>query len=146
VARRIGKDRMQFWLDSLSYGTKKINSRIDSFWLDNSLKITPDEQLGLIKGLYFHQLPFFPVYQAIVKNDLPSEDKPDYKLGYKTGAGVNAEGKNLVWVLGWIEENRHPYFFVLNFDTPDKNSDTRSITMKMLKGILKQLGFLEGKM
>ena len=51
VARRIGKDTMQFWLDSLSYGSKKITSAIDTFWLDNSLKITPDEQLGLVKRL-----------------------------------------------------------------------------------------------
>src|SRR5688572_3972233 len=58
LARRIGQDTMQAWLDSLSYGTRKI-SRIDSFWLDNSLKIKPDEQLGLVKRLYFNQLPFF---------------------------------------------------------------------------------------
>ena len=44
VARRIGKDTMQTWLDSLSYGSKKITTRIDSFWLDNSLTISPDEQ------------------------------------------------------------------------------------------------------
>jgi beta-lactamase class D len=31
VARRIGKDTMQHWLDSLSYGTKKITTRIDTF-------------------------------------------------------------------------------------------------------------------
>src|SRR6476661_5521556 len=56
VARRIGKDTMQFWLDSLSYGTKKITTQVDSFWLDNSLKIKPDEQLGLMKELYFNKL------------------------------------------------------------------------------------------
>ena len=43
VARRIGKDTMQHWLDSLGYGTKKITTKIDSFWLDNSMKITADE-------------------------------------------------------------------------------------------------------
>jgi len=59
VARRIGKDTMQLWLDSLSYGTRKIKTRVDTFWLDNSLKIKPDEQLGLVKKLYFHQLAFF---------------------------------------------------------------------------------------
>jgi beta-lactamase class D len=48
VARRIGKDTMQRWLDSLGYGTKKIITRVDSFWLDNSLKIKPDEELGLV--------------------------------------------------------------------------------------------------
>ena len=59
VARRIGKDTMQLWLDSLKYGAKTktekitIHSVIDSFWLDNSLKITPDQQLGMVKKLYF---------------------------------------------------------------------------------------------
>jgi beta-lactamase class D len=61
VARRIGKDTMQLWLDSLGYASRyekaKIN-KIDTFWLDNSIKITADEQLGLVKKLYFDQLPF----------------------------------------------------------------------------------------
>ena len=71
VARRIGKDTMQIWLDSLKYGAKTdtgkvvITSAIDSFWLDNSLKITPDQQLGLVKRLYFDQLPFFKSYQEL---------------------------------------------------------------------------------
>src|SRR5438309_2844573 len=44
VARRIGKDTMQIWLDSLAYGTRKIKGPVDSFWLNNTLKITPDEE------------------------------------------------------------------------------------------------------
>ncbi|WP_262915049.1 penicillin-binding transpeptidase domain-containing protein [Niabella ginsengisoli] len=63
VARRIGKDTMQFWLDSLQYGAGKDKknykiSTIDTFWLDNSLKITPDQNLGVVKQLYFDELPF----------------------------------------------------------------------------------------
>ena len=146
VARRIGKDTMQFWLDTLSYGTKKITSRIDSFWLDNSLKITPDEELGLVKRLYFHQLPFFDTYEDIVKRAMLFDDNSDYKLSYKTGWGQNESGSQLAWVVGWIEENKHPYFFVLNFESTDPNADIPAIRMKMLMGILKQLGFTEGKM
>ena len=67
VARRIGKDTMQQWLDSIKYGNKKIGNRVDSFWLDNSLKVTPDEQLGLVKKLYFNQLGFQKRTQEIVK-------------------------------------------------------------------------------
>ena len=47
VARRIGKDTMQHWLDSLQYGTKKMGAAVDSFWLNNTLTVRPDEQLGL---------------------------------------------------------------------------------------------------
>jgi beta-lactamase class D len=146
VARRIGKDTMQLWLDSLSYGTRKIKTRIDTFWLDNSLKIKPDEQLGLVKKLYFHQLAFFEPYEDMVKRAMLFEDNSNYKLSYKTGWGRKENGEHLAWVVGWIEENKHPYFFVLNFESSDPNADIPAIRMSMLKGILKQLGFMEGKM
>jgi len=148
VARRIGKDMMQFWLDSLSYGSKKITSPIDTFWLDNSLKITPDEQLGLVKRLYFDQLPFFKTYQETVKRAMLFENNANYRLAYKTGWGFWNEktGKHTGWVVGWVEENRHPYFFVLNIESPDRNFDMQAVRMKMLKDILKQLGFLAGRM
>jgi beta-lactamase class D len=146
VARRIGKDTMQQWLDSLSYGTKKIKTRIDTFWLDHSLKITPDEELGLVKRLYFNQLPFHKINQEIVKRAMLFEDKPEYKLSYKTGWGFwdSTHKKNIGWVVGWIEENRHPYFFVLNLESPNKDFDMPTVRMKILKDILAQLGFMKG--
>lgn len=144
LARRIGKDTMTAWLDSLSYGNKKI-SRIDTFWLDNSLKIKPDEQLGLVKRLYFNQLPFFKINQEIVKRAMLFEDTPQYRLSYKTGWGTNEKGAQLAWIVGWIEENKHPYFFVLNIETPKKDADIPAIRMQILKGILKQLGFMQGQ-
>jgi len=154
VARRIGKDTMQFWLDSLGYGTKKIKGEatkkikgaVDSFWLNNTLKVTPDEQLGLVKRLYFDQLPFFKSYQEVVKRAMLFEENTNYRLGYKTGWGFKENGNAIGWVVGWIEENKHPYFFVLNIESPDKDFDMWTVRMKMLKDILKHLGFLEGKM
>lgn len=146
VARRIGKDTMQFWLDSLGYGTKKIKGAVDSFWLNNTLKVTPDEQLGLVKRLYFDQLPFFKSYQEVVKRAMLFEENTNYRLGYKTGWGFRENGNAIGWVVGWIEENKHPYFFVLNIESPDKDFDMWTIRMKMLKDILKHLGFMEGKM
>lgn len=146
VARRIGKERMQFWLDSISYGSKKITTDIDSFWLDNSLKITPDEELGLVRKLYFNQLPFFKSNQETVKRAMLFENNASYKLSYKTGWGKTEKGNHLAWIVGWVEENNHPYFFVLNFEATDPDTDIPSIRMNMLKSILKQLGFLEGKM
>lgn len=145
VARRIGKNTMQFWLDTLHYGTTKIQTRIDSFWLDNSLKITPDEELGLVRQLYFDQLPFYSSNQNAVKKLMLFEDRPAYRLSYKTGWGQKENGNQSGWVVGWIEENRHPYFFVLNIESKDKNFDMTTMRMKILKGILNQLGFMQGK-
>ncbi len=152
VARRIGKDTMQRWLDSLKYGaqndTQKVvlTSPVDSFWLDNSIRITPDQQLGLVKRLYFDQLPFFKTYQEMVKRAMLFENNTNYRLGYKTGWGFRENGHALGWIVGWVEENNHPYFFVLNIESPDKNIDMVNVRMNILRDILKQLGFLEGKM
>ena len=145
VARRIGRDTMQFWLDTLAYGTKQIRGPVDSFWLDNSLKITSDEQLGLVKRLYFNQLPFFTPYQETVKRAMLFEEKPTHKLAYKTGLGRKEDGTLVAWVVGWIEENRHPYFFVLNMEAKDSTADLINGRMTALRGILTQLNFFKGE-
>ena len=145
VARRIGKDTMQLWLDSLGYGTKKITTHIDSFWLDNSLKIKADEQLGLVKKLYFNQLPFTKTTQDVVRKLMVQESNANYILAYKTGYGFKENGKALTWMVGWVEENKHPHFFVLNIEG-DQSKDLMPIRKSILKDILNQLGYLEGKM
>jgi beta-lactamase class D len=153
VARRIGKDTMQFWLDSLKYGLRSdtghvvIRSAVDSFWLDNSIKITPDQQLGLVKLLYFDELPFFKSYQEVVKRAMiADESNANYRLAYKTGWGFTENNHAIGWMVGWIEENNHPYFFVLNAESPDREFDMTNVRLKILKDILKKLGFFEGKM
>jgi beta-lactamase class D len=152
VARRIGKERMEFWLDTVNYGAGpkdtafRISTAIDTFWLDNTLKITPDEQLGLMKLLYFNQLPFFKAYQEKVKLAMLFENKTQYRLGYKTGWARDENGDHLAWVVGWVEENNHPYFFVLNLESSDPEPDIPAIRLNILKGILQELGFFQGKM
>ncbi len=146
VARRIGKDTMQLWLDSLHYGNATIGNHIDSFWLDNSLKISPDEQLGLIKRLYFDQLPFQKRTQQIVRDIMLQEDNTLYKLSYKTGLGFDKKNNSIGWIVGWIEENRHPYFFVTLLKSPDHTIDMQKIRLNITKAILKQYGFFEGRM
>lgn len=148
LARRIGKDTMQHWLDTLGYAAKNgkaVIRQIDTFWLDNSVKITADEELGLVKKLYFDQLPFFNRTQDMVKGMMLQESNSNYKLSYKTGWAHTDKGHSLGWVAGWIEENIHPYFFVLQIESPDPNYDMMPVRIKMLKQILKQYGFMEGK-
>jgi beta-lactamase class D len=144
VARRIGRDTMQRWIDTLGYGNKNISGPIDSFWLNNRLKVKPDEELGLVKKLYFDQLPFFKRTQDIVQAVMLREQNSNYKLSYKTGFGTLENGHELGWVVGWIEENNHPYFFVLNIEStlPGRVLDVRT---KLLKNILAHFGFFNGK-
>lgn len=144
VARRIGKDTMQRWLDSLQYGNHTIGKSVDSFWLNNTLKLTPDEQLGIVKQLFFNQLPFQKRTHEIVKRLMLQESNANYQLSYKTGLTYRENGNQIAWVVGWIVENKHPYFFVLNLEGP-ANIPMVETRLSLLKKILSNQGFLEGK-
>ncbi|MBL7759451.1 MAG: class D beta-lactamase [Sediminibacterium sp.] len=144
VARRIGKDTMQHWLDSLKYGNRQIGSHVDSFWINNTLKVTADEQLGLVKKLYFGQLPFQKRTQDIVKKVMLQESNANYQMSYKTGWGFLPNGRSLGWIVGWIEENKHPYFFVLNVEGA-ANASIPEIRLDILKTVLREQGLMEGK-
>ena len=162
VARRIGKDTMQQWIDSVGYGNRDISGPVDSFWLNNTLKISPDEQLGFLKKLYFDQLPFRKSVQQMVRDVMLQENNTAYKLSYKTGWGFDGDiriparagsdgdgmagrGNAIGWLVGWIEENKHVYFFVTFVKAPDADTDIKTIRMNITKSILKQYGFFEGK-
>lgn len=152
VARRIGKDTMQFWLDSMGYGanndTSKVvlTSSVDTCWLDNSIRLTPDAQLGLVKRLYFNQLPFFRTYQEMVQRAMLMESNSLYRLAFKTGTGIAPNGNTINWIIGWVEENNHPYFFVLNTETPSENPLQPDRHQPLLKDILMALGFFKGNL
>jgi beta-lactamase class D len=72
------------------------------------------------------------------------EKNSNYTFSYKTGWGFLENGNALGWVIGWVVENQHPYFFALNVDG-DRGVNMPVVRMYILKGILKQLGFLQGK-
>jgi len=145
LAQRIRKDTLKKWIDSMSYGNKDISSAVDTFWLDNHLTITADEQLGLVKKLYFDQLPFFARSQKVVRQMMLRESNSNYLLSYKTGTGVRKDGHRLTWISGWVEENKHLYFFVLNLDAADAGMDLKDKGLGVTRQILQKMGFFQGK-
>lgn len=149
LARKIGEKDMQHYLDTLGYGAKNgrlvLKNDLDKFWLNSNARVTADEQVGLVKKLYFSQLPFQKRTHEIVKSMMIRENNANYKLAYKTGLGDLPNGHRIGWIVGWIEENQHPYFFALQTESADPNADLVTIRMNILKDILKQYGFFEGK-
>ena len=131
----IGQDTLKRWLDTLGY---------------NPLKITADEQLGLVKKLYFEQLPFFARTQQLVVKTMLKENNSNYKLSYLVSTGATGNDHTFSWIVGWIEENKHPYFFVLQ--TEDLSAEqaraagsTEAKGLAILKEVLKKYEFMEGK-
>lgn len=144
LATLIGKDTMRFWVDSLKYGNKRIGNDLQHFWMNDSLQISADEQLGLIKRLYFKQHPFRASVQESLKKMLIVQNNAQFQTAYQLGL-VALKGKQLGWVVGWVEENRHVYPFVINFDA-GSGDDTNAIGKKLMDDILAHIGFFKGIM
>lgn len=149
LARRIGKDRMQHYLDTVQYGNKTMGNSVDSFWINNQLKISADEQVGFIKRLYHTELPFSERSQRIVRGMMLQKETDNYKLYYKTGWS-KVDKADLLWIVGYVEKIEelknvetgkqdhipHPYFFALNFSTTDTTRDLRQMRLDLLGKLL----------
>lgn len=144
LIEKIGRVDLLKSIDSIHYGKGIVGTDLSSFWKDGSLKITPDEQLGFIKKLYFNQLPFQKRSQEIFKKMILKEDNANYQLSYISG--FNENDLPAAWVLGYIEENKHPYFFVMHITAKNKETwkDGSLKSLPILKTILAQQGFLKG--
>jgi beta-lactamase class D len=141
LIKKIGRASLIEAIDSLHYGKGLISADSTNFWNNNSLRITADEQLGFIKKLYFNQLYFQKRSQDLLKKMLLKEDNANYKLSYI--ATSDTTKNNASWVLGYIEENKHPYFFVLS-TTATSSADLLNKNIRTMKAILTQQGFFKG--
>ncbi len=144
LAQKIGKDTMATWMDSLKYGNMKIEP-LDSFWINGALKVSPDEQMGMLYKIYFDKLPFQKYAQQVVRDLMLKEDNTLFKLSYATSPALSNKNEPMAWLGGWIEENLHVYFFVCVVQSKDVNKDLEATALQITKNILAAKGFFKGK-
>jgi beta-lactamase class D len=142
LARRVGSDRMQQWIDRVEYGNHKIGTKdyIDKFWLEGDLRITPEEQIKFLRRLYKNDLPFAARSIAIVKDIMVIEQTPDYTISGKTGLvsfQAQKTSPQVGWFVGYLEKGRDVYFFATNIDIRNKKDIKARIdlTRRCLKNL-----------
>ena len=130
VASGVGTDRMQKYLNSISYGDANMSGGLTHFWLDSTLKISPLEQIELLKRFYSYQLPFSTRNIDIVKKIMLISDSNGVRLSGKTGTAGQKNG----WFVGYVEKGNDVYYFAANIEAK-KNAtgvNARSITLRIL--------------
>jgi beta-lactamase class D len=142
LMKRVGATEIKKWMDSIEYGNAKMGADVQTFWTDNTLQITPDEQVGFMKKLYFDQLPFSKRTMRIVRSMMLQEQGKNYRWYYKSGWGQH-NGNNMGWLVGFVEDStNHPYFFANNFETKDTALDISEIRRTTTKEIFQSMGLL----
>lgn len=120
LARRIGKETSQKYLNDFQYGNMKIGDAVDMYWVDGSLQISQLEQIEFLRKLYQNELKVSERTTEIVKEitTLEEDKETDFRLMAKTGWG-NFNDLNYGWFVGICEYKGRTAVFALNIETAD---------------------------
>ena len=140
VARTVGTEKMQYWLDRAGYGNGKIGDQVDRFWLDGSLTISPEQQILFLRRLASDDLPFQKRHMSTVRDLLIRHTEADAVLRGKTGWAVNTE-PDTGWYVGYLTRGEEQWFFamIVAIDDDNRGRDRHGMTLN----IFRQLGFLQ---
>nr|WP_036017461.1 class D beta-lactamase [Bradyrhizobium sp. WSM1743] len=117
IARRIGQERMQKYVDEFDYGNRDIGGGIDQFWLTGALRIDPVEQIDFVDRLRRRALPISKRSQDLVADILPVTKIGDSVIRAKSGLlGAERGEPSLGWMVGWAEKGEAHTVFALNMD------------------------------
>ena len=120
VAAGIGEERMQRGLDRIGYGNRDISGGLTRFWLQSSLKISPREQVGLLRALFNGSLPFAAEDIAVVKRDITLSSGKGLRFMGKTGSGSDDADRGIIgWFVGGVETPHNRWSFAVNIQGPD---------------------------
>lgn len=140
LASQIGEKTMQEYIDKIEYGNKDISGGIDKFWLQSSIKISPMEQVELLRKMYYYELIFTKENIDIVKKIMILSSENGTVFRGKTGSGIKENKYINGWFVGYVEKEGKVYFFATNIEAERDASgqNAKDITVRILKdkGIL----------
>jgi beta-lactamase class D len=110
LARRVGGEKMKYWLDLANYGNADTSGGIDHFWLTGGLRITPEQQINFLRRLHDNKLPFSQRSMEIVKEIMIAKDTLNSVVHAKTGWGEQ-DDINIGWYVGYVEMGDNAYYF-----------------------------------
>lgn len=137
LALAVGPQTMSERLTQISYGNADTSSGADTFWLDGSLQISPDEQIVFLQDFYYGNLGFSGETTRIVRDIMPTEKGEGFDLSYKTGTDLDG----LCWLVGYVTTHENVWFFAFNAQLPEGKRNPRH-RLEMVKNILQDLDIL----
>ena len=128
-----GIENVQNDLIKIGYGNCDFSGGNDC-WLESSLKISPLEQVDILKDFYTNNFGFSQSNIDTVKNSIKISSNGDTVLYGKTGTGRIDDKDINGWFVGFAEKDNNVYFFATNIEA-DENA-TGSVSMEKTIDIL----------
>jgi len=130
IARRIGAERMQKYVDLFDYGNRDIGGGIDQFWLTGNLRVDPVQQIDFVDRLRRGVLPVSKRSQELTRDILPVTKVGDATIRAKSGLLGAEQGKpSLGWMVGWAEQGSQQTVFAMNMDCKEQSHIAARMTV-----------------
>lgn len=142
LARRIGAERMQRFVDAVGYGNGDTSGGIDQFWLTGGLRVSPREQVEFLSRLHRRDLPFSIATMATVKAMMVAEQTEEHVIRAKTGLVVLPQGEHVGWWVGWVERGGRVHVFATVLETTTPGQTFVPARQGVTRMVLGQLGVL----
>jgi beta-lactamase class D len=143
LVRRIGRDRMQRFIDAVGYGNRDLSGGVDAFWLTGGLRISPREQVDFLARLYRGDLPFSQATMATVREMMVNERSARHVLRAKTGWAVLPEAENVGWWVGWVERESGVLIFATVLEATAPGDTFGPARQAVTRRVLEDVGALE---
>lgn len=126
IDAQIGAAPIKTFLKTIGYGNQRIGTDLGLYWTDSSLKISPLEQVELLKRFHDNSLQMAPQNIDAVKDALRLSSSPDGSLYGKTGTGC-VDGRDVNgWFIGYVEKPGNVYYFAANIQGREKADGSRA--------------------
>ncbi len=130
IARRIGSERMQKYVDLMDYGNRDIGGGIDQFWLTGNLRIDPIQQIDFLDRLRRGVLPVSARSQELARDILTVTKVGDATIRTKSGLLGAEQGRpSLGWMVGWAEKGSRQTVFAMNMDCKEQSHIAARMTV-----------------
>lgn len=140
LARRVGRENYQKWLNKCDYGNHKTGDEIDTFWLDGDVRISTLGQIRFLEKLINNELPFSTRNQELVKQIMLTDSTNDYQVYSKTGWAMRVD-QQIGWLVGFVVTKTNTWIFACNIDI-EKDSDAK-YRKEIVYEILQEKGIVD---
>ncbi len=137
VATQVGSDQMARFVKEAAYGNQDASSPLNDAALNDSMKISANEQVAFLEGLYADKLPFDKRHQALVRKILVRDRGDGWTFSGKTGT---AQNETLGWFVGHVHAHGRDFVFATNIE--GSNGSSGRVAQRLTRRILADLNII----
>lgn len=138
IDKQLGITAIDHYIREIGYGNESTKGNLFSYWMESSLKISPIEQVELLRKFYENSLGFRARNVNAVKDSILLSSSKAGNLYGKTGTGC-IDGMDVNgWFVGYVKAPDNTCFFATNISADDGASG--SSAAKITQHILSEMG------